>query len=66
MVVFINQSNARPRSMSLGLMESLLAAKILKKSNDNVRDRDKKVNDMIMLRSGGETLTLRPCGPLHD
>ena len=35
-VVFINQSNIRSRSMSLGLMESIFEAEILKESNDNV------------------------------
>ena len=44
-VVFINQSSVRPRSVLLGLMESLLAAEILKEQLDNVRARDKRVND---------------------
>jgi hypothetical protein len=35
-VVFINQSNVRYKPMSLGLMESLFAAAILKETNDNM------------------------------
>jgi hypothetical protein len=35
MVVFINQSNARDRPVSLGLMDSIYAAAILKEINDS-------------------------------
>jgi hypothetical protein len=35
-VVFIDQSSTSYKPMSLGLMESLFAATILKETNDNV------------------------------
>jgi hypothetical protein len=35
-IVFINQPSIRYKPVSLGLMESLFAAAILKKTNDNV------------------------------
>jgi hypothetical protein len=35
-VVFINQSNLRYKPVSLGLMESLFTAAILKETNENM------------------------------
>jgi hypothetical protein len=40
--VLINQSSIRSRLVSLGLMESLFAAVILKETNDNVLTKEKR------------------------
>jgi hypothetical protein len=41
-LILINQSSIRSRSVSLGIIESLLAAVILKESSDNVRAKDER------------------------
>jgi hypothetical protein len=44
-VVFINQSSARPRSVPFRVNGVTFSSDNLEGTNDNVRARDKKVND---------------------